>query len=152
MKTEETKLKKISLKREIAGTIFEGILNVNEKDIKLIEAELESQNTIRQSEIYIGKMDEREIRVVAYIFKAKKCLIDVMGEIEGPLTNEGNDWSLPNKLSKDIKFAKSWLNYLITSRLNIPNNCSLTFKKDFQIIAKHEESFFFDRIHGEEDE
>lgn len=138
---EKDKVAKISLRQEIAGTIFEGILSVTEKDIGAIKDELESQDTKKVSDIWIGKMNDREIRVIAYIFKAKKCLIDVMSKIEGPATNERNDWSLPNKLGKDIKFAKSWLDYLVTSRFKIPNNCSLVFKKDFQIIAKHEESF-----------
>lgn len=137
----KNKVAKINLRQEIAGTIFEGIMSVTENDIAAIKTELESKNTIRPSEIWIGKMDEREIRVIAYIFKAKKYLNDIITKTEGPLTNEKNDWSLPNNLSKDIKFAKSWLDYLITNRFKIPNNCSLVFKKDFQIVAKHEESY-----------
>lgn len=140
MKAEEEKVKKISLRQEIAGTIFEGIFNVTEKDIEASKLELESCNTIKQGELYVGIMDEREIRVIAYIFKAKKLLNNVLNGVEGPATNEKNDWSLPNKLSKDIKFAKSWINYLITNRVKIPDNSTLIFKKDFQIVFKHEEA------------
>ncbi len=150
---EKNKVAKSSLRQEIAGTIFEGILAVTDEDIKVSRFELESNNTIGPGEIYIGKMDEREIRVIAYVFKAKKTLISLIESVEGPVTNEKNDWSLPNKLSKDIKFAQSWLNYLITNRLVIPNNANLIFKKDFQIIVKPEENYRqFGLIHSGQEE
>ena len=147
VKEVKEKVAKISLRQEIEGTIFEGILSITEDDIEAARLELESCNTIRSREINVGIMNEREVRVIAYVFKAKKCLNKLMIETEGPVTNEKNDWSLLDKLGKDIKFAKSWLHYLITSRCKIPQNTSLIFKKGFQVVFRHEEAnTFFEQI------
>lgn len=136
METKETviKAKRINWRQDFLGTVIERLSEVNEADLAFAQEEIEKKNVIRVSEIQIGRLNGRERRALALVYKIKN---ELNAEIARHDTISINvkDWDFSKKLSRDIKFAKKWLEYLVKTRFNLPENFGLDFRKNFQAIG-----------------
>ena len=131
---------KTDFQKEFFGTILMDIMNISNGDIKFARKELEIKNTIlvSEGEIHIGNMNALEIKIISFIYKTKRELIKKIAEYDDAKNKEKMvSLKSSNALSRDIKFAKLFLAYLVKNRFSLPDNMSLDFKKDFQITAKH---------------
>ncbi|MFZ4632252.1 MAG: hypothetical protein ACOYL8_03590 [Patescibacteria group bacterium] len=128
-------------RQNFSDTVLERLSSITEIDIATAKLELEEKNLIKAGELFIGNLNQREKRVVALICKLKKELVSELVQKNLPNTDRSN-WDLSNKLSRDIKFLKLWLAYLIKSRFNLPENFGFDFRKGFMAIGWHKEQRF----------
>jgi|GEM_PF-4928319 len=131
---------KTDFQKEFFGTILMDIINISNSDIKITREELETRNTIlvSEGEIHIGKMNALEIKIISFVYKTKRELIKKIAEYDD-IQNKQKIESLKSShvLSRNIKFAKLFLDYLVKNRFSLPDSMSFDFKKDFQITGKH---------------
>ncbi len=129
-------------KREnFSGTVLEKLFSITEADIEAAQKELEEKNLIKTNEIFIGRLNQREKRVIALVCKLKNELAEELVKKNLPKADRKN-WDLSTRLGHDIKFGKSWLVYLVKLRFNLPENFDLDFRRGFQIIGWHREQRF----------
>lgn len=132
----KTKVKRINWRQDFLGTVIERLSEVTELDIAFTQGQIEKKNMIKAGEIHIGRLNRRERRVLALVYKIKNELNAELARHDTASMNT-NDWNFSNKLGRDIKFAKKWLEYLVKTRFNLPEHFGLDFRKDFQAIGWH---------------
>jgi len=141
-------MNEIDLMKDFSGTIFESISKIGNRDIGDARKGLVDLDRKFPGEIFVGKLNPVEIKVIAYISKLRKKL-DLELHKSNNLSGEEQSKSikLANKLSRDITFAKLLLRYLVKNRFDLPSDMDIEFRKDFQVTIRREEHHY-----GEEDE
>ena len=141
-------MNEIDLMKDFSGTIFESISKIGNRDIGDARKDLADLDKKFPGEIFVGKLNPIEIKVLSFILKLRKKLDCELHKSNTLFGKEKSDSiKMANKLSRDISFAKTLLRYLVNNRLELPPDLNLEFRKDFQVTSRHVEHHC-----GEEDE